>query len=164
VGSVGHVVLSGASGPRNIDKLIFMLGWDRYQFDKKRIGTCSAEFVFCTNGIWRSQSTFQCIWGTKHRCNIFSCSGGTGNYCTKSAPEIVTPNMCFRMWWDMRVTECIPMHLRRETSMHYFHARMGLIRIPQKVHRDTLRRTCVFTSDGICGTCSPFRCVRGMKY
>jgi hypothetical protein len=29
VGSVGHVVQSGASWPRNGDALFYMLGWDR---------------------------------------------------------------------------------------------------------------------------------------
>jgi hypothetical protein len=43
---VGHVVHSGASGPRNIDALFFMLGWDRYGFNKKHAGTRYAELVF----------------------------------------------------------------------------------------------------------------------
>jgi hypothetical protein len=34
VGSVDHVVYFGASGVRNIDVLIFMLGWDWYGFEK----------------------------------------------------------------------------------------------------------------------------------
>jgi hypothetical protein len=49
VGSVGHVVHSGASGARNIDARFFMLGWDWYGFDKKRIRTRCIQLVFC---IW----------------------------------------------------------------------------------------------------------------
>jgi hypothetical protein len=46
VGSVGHIVHSGASGARNIDTLFFMLWWDQYGFDKKCIGTRYAELWF----------------------------------------------------------------------------------------------------------------------
>jgi hypothetical protein len=46
VGSVGHVVHSGASGVRNVDALFFMLRLDRYAFDKKRVGRHYAELVF----------------------------------------------------------------------------------------------------------------------
>jgi hypothetical protein len=43
---MGHIVHSGATGARNVIALVFMLGWDRYGFDKKRIGTRYAELVF----------------------------------------------------------------------------------------------------------------------
>jgi hypothetical protein len=46
VGSTGHVVHSGAFGARNIDKLLFMLRWDWYEFDKKSAETRYAELVF----------------------------------------------------------------------------------------------------------------------
>jgi hypothetical protein len=46
VGSVGHVVLSGAFGPPNIDALFFILGWDRYGLQKKRVGTRYTDHVF----------------------------------------------------------------------------------------------------------------------
>jgi hypothetical protein len=46
MGSTGHVGNSSAPGPRNIDNLFFMLGWDQYRFDKKHTGTRYAELVF----------------------------------------------------------------------------------------------------------------------
>jgi hypothetical protein len=46
VGSVGHVVHSGASGVQNIDALLFMLGWVWYGLNKKCARTSYAELVF----------------------------------------------------------------------------------------------------------------------
>jgi hypothetical protein len=46
LGSVGHVVHSGASRARNVEALFFMLGWDRYGFHKKHAWTRYAELVF----------------------------------------------------------------------------------------------------------------------
>jgi hypothetical protein len=46
MGFIGHVVHSGVSGPRNVDPLFFLLGWDWYGFDKKQVGRCYAELVF----------------------------------------------------------------------------------------------------------------------
>jgi hypothetical protein len=44
-----------------------------------------------------------------------------------------------------------------------FHAWVGPVWIRQKAHRDTLRFSCVFTSCGICGSYSAFRCIWGAK-
>jgi hypothetical protein len=46
VGSVGHVVHSGAFGAENVGALFFMLGWDRYGFHEKRAGSQCAKCVF----------------------------------------------------------------------------------------------------------------------
>jgi hypothetical protein len=46
VGPVVHCVVSHA---RKIDTQFFMLGWDRYGFQKKRDEKRYAELVFC---IW----------------------------------------------------------------------------------------------------------------
>jgi hypothetical protein len=40
-----------------------------------------------------------------------------------------------------------------------FLARVAPVRIPQKMHRDTLCQTCVFLSGGICGSRSAFWCL-----
>jgi hypothetical protein len=55
VGSVGYVVHSDASAPRNIQTPFFMLRWIRCDFRQKRVRTCYAELVFC----------IRCdLWGT----------------------------------------------------------------------------------------------------
>jgi hypothetical protein len=46
VASVGHLVHSGASGPRNIDALFFMLRCALCSFHNKQAGTRYAELVF----------------------------------------------------------------------------------------------------------------------
>jgi hypothetical protein len=50
---------------------------------------------------------------------------------------------------------------RRRTIIH---ARVGLVRIQQKVYWDTLRRTCVFATSGICESRSAFHCFWGTKH
>jgi hypothetical protein len=42
----GHVVHSSVSREKNLDGLFFMLGWDRYEFHKKRVRARYAELVF----------------------------------------------------------------------------------------------------------------------
>jgi hypothetical protein len=46
VGSVGHKVHFSASKLRKIDTLIFMPGWNRYGFHKKRVRTRYTKLVF----------------------------------------------------------------------------------------------------------------------
>jgi hypothetical protein len=43
---VSHIVHYSASGPRNIDALFFMLGWDLNRFDKRHGGTCYIKLMF----------------------------------------------------------------------------------------------------------------------
>jgi hypothetical protein len=104
----------------NIDALFFMLGWDRYGFQKKHARTHFAKCVFlhpvgCTGHVVH----FVCP-GPGTLLNFFLCFGGTGTYSTKSASGNVTPNLCFSIQWDLQVTFCIPVCLVRQTLMHYF--------------------------------------------
>jgi hypothetical protein len=46
MGSAAHLVHSGTSEAQNIDALFFLLGWDRYGFNNKRVRTSYTEFVF----------------------------------------------------------------------------------------------------------------------
>jgi hypothetical protein len=46
VGSGDHIVHSGASKARNVDALLFMLGWDCCSFHKKCTGTRYDKLVF----------------------------------------------------------------------------------------------------------------------
>jgi hypothetical protein len=50
VGSSSHIAYSGASGARNVIALFFMLEWDRYGFNKKRVRTCYTKVVFFASG------------------------------------------------------------------------------------------------------------------
>jgi hypothetical protein len=46
VGSAAHVVHFSASRAKNVDTLFFVLGWDRYEYDKKCAGTCYVKLMF----------------------------------------------------------------------------------------------------------------------
>jgi hypothetical protein len=70
VGSVGHVVHSGACEAQNIDVLFLMLGWERFGLNKKHTWTCYDELVFVHT------------------------MGSLGHLV--------------HFWWDLRVTYCIP--------------------------------------------------------
>jgi hypothetical protein len=104
VGSAGHVVHSGAFRLRKVNALFFILGWDRYGFDKKRIGTRYVKIVFLhlvgsAGHVVHSGATEVQIIDTQ-----FSCSGGTGTDLMKSSSGHVMLNLCFCISWDLWVT------------------------------------------------------------
>jgi hypothetical protein len=46
-GVAGHIVHSCVCGPLNVDAIFVMLGWDRYEIYKKRVGHVKPNLCFC---------------------------------------------------------------------------------------------------------------------
>jgi hypothetical protein len=70
----------------------------------------------------------------------------------------------FYIQWDLLVTWCVQVHSGRKMSMHYFLCSVLHAADTKKEYQDKLNRTCVFASDGICGSRSTLWCLRGMKH
>jgi hypothetical protein len=97
-------VLSGASRVLNVDTLFFMLGWDRYGFNKKLTGTHYTKVMFLHLLGSADHVVHFGASGGEMSTHYFSCSGGTGTDSTKSSPGHVTPDVCFCIRMDPRVT------------------------------------------------------------
>jgi hypothetical protein len=82
---------------------IFMLGWDRYGLDKKHTRTRYILLLFLHPVGYAGHVVHSGGSGVQN-VDTFSCSGGPGAVYIKSALEHVTPNLCFFITWDVRVT------------------------------------------------------------
>jgi hypothetical protein len=152
---VDHVVRFGA---RNIDALFLMLGSDRYGFHKIHAGTTYAELVFLHLMVSGFTLCLPVRPGRETLMYYFSCSGGTGSASTKSVVGHIMMNLCFCIRWDLWVKYCI---LVRKTSTYYFSCSTGTSTNSTKSRsRHVTPNMYFFASDGICGSCSAFRCVK----
>jgi hypothetical protein len=117
---------------------------------KSTLGHVMLNLYFCIRwDLWVMSSTPVC---SRHETSThnFLCLGGTGAVFIKSVLGHVTLNLYFCIQWDLQVTKCIMVRLWHEMLMHYFSCSGGLGAILEKGRRDTLCRTCVFSSCGIC--------------
>jgi hypothetical protein len=70
-------VHSGASGPRCMDALFFILEWDRYRFHKKRAGTRYVELVFLHLVSSAGHVVHSgCVWDVRHHRTILHARVG----------------------------------------------------------------------------------------
>jgi hypothetical protein len=83
---------------------------------------------------------------------------------TESSLGHVTQNLCFASGWICGSRSALQCVWGTNHQHTIFLARVRLVRIPENVHRDVLRQTCVFASSGICVSGSALRCIRGVKH
>jgi hypothetical protein len=80
-------------------RTIFILRWDQYGFDKKRIGRRYTELVFLHPIGSVGHVAHSGTSGHETSTQYFSCSGETGMDATIMAPRHVTPNCVFASGW-----------------------------------------------------------------
>jgi hypothetical protein len=71
---------------------------------KKHAGSRYAELVFLHPVGTAGYVVDSGVSGAQNVDAVFSCSGGTGADSTKSVSGHVTPTLCFRIQWDLRIT------------------------------------------------------------
>jgi hypothetical protein len=102
------------------------------RFPKKCGGTRYAELVFLHPTGSTGQVVHSAMSWQETSTHYFLCSGGLGAVFLKSVSGHVTPNLCFCIRWDLRITQCIPLRPGRETSTHYLSCSGDLVRFPKK--------------------------------
>jgi hypothetical protein len=77
--------------------------WDRYGFDKKRLGTRYAKLVFLHLVGYAGHVVHSGASGARS-VDAFSSSGGPGVVSITSVLGHLTPNLCFHVRLDLWVT------------------------------------------------------------
>jgi hypothetical protein len=150
-----------SSWVRNIDTLFFILRWDRYGYDKKRAETYYPELVFlhpvgsASHIVYSSASRARNVNAPFFMLGQARCSFHKEHARTRYA-KLVFLHLIGSAGHVVHSGA-------RNVDVVFFILRWDQYRYDKKVHRDTLHRTCVFASGGICGSRCTFWCIRGMK-
>jgi hypothetical protein len=104
VGYAGHIMNSSVSQAREVDAAFFLLMWALCDFHKKHAGTNYAQLVFLHPVGFVGHVVYSGASGHKMSMHYFTCSGGLDAVSIRSVPRHVTPNLCFCILWDLRVT------------------------------------------------------------
>jgi hypothetical protein len=120
---VGHVVHASASGSQNVDAVFFMLWGSVAVSIKIPPGNITPNMCFCIR--WDLRFPWCILVGPRRKTSTFyfSSSGGTDTHSPKSTSGHIMPTLCF---------------------LHPVGSVGLIVQFPQKMHRETLRRTCVF--------------------
>jgi hypothetical protein len=126
---------------------------------KSALGHVMPNLCFCIR--WDLRVTLCILVRLGHEISMhyFPRSGGTDTNCTKRASGHVTSNFSFlhHVGSVGHVVHSDASGL--ETSQTIFYARVGPVRIPQKLRRATLHRTCVSATGEIRVSSCAFRCL-----
>jgi hypothetical protein len=122
---------------RNIDALFFMLEWARCSFHKKCNGTRYTKLVFLHLVGSVGNVGHSGASGARNINAIFFILGWAQCGFHKKRIGIRYPKPVLFFRWDLRAFWCLQV---------------------------ALCRTCVFASSWICGSCSAFLSVRGVKH
>jgi hypothetical protein len=140
--------------------LFFMLGWDRYGFNKKSNGTHYAELVFLHPFGYAGCVVHSGVSGARS-VDTFSCLGGRCGFqkkCTRT--RYVQLVFSHPVGFAGHV---VPSGELRNVIVLLFMLGWGQYLFDKK-HPNKLRGICVFASRGIYGSHSAFWCHRGAKW
>jgi hypothetical protein len=130
---------------------------------KARRDTIHRTCVFAYGGICGSSSAFWCVWGMKHWRTLFHVRVGPVRIHKKRTGTRYAALVFLHSLGSAGHVVHSGVSGARKIDTLFFMFGLGPIWIQQKARRDTIRRTCVFASAGICGSRSAFRCVQGAK-
>jgi hypothetical protein len=164
LGFISHVVHFGASGARNIDALFFILVWNRYGFQKKRVRTHYAELV--PLDLVRSVGPLEHSGASRAR-NIdtlfFMFAWPRCDFHKKRARTRYAELVLLHPVGSVGHVVHSCASEERNINALFFLAFVGPVWILRKAGPVMLRQTCVFASDGICGSNSALRCIRRVR-